>query len=98
MLLTAGKVNDATMFAPCLVACESPAAAPAARGPGATATDPAPTRPYCTAGVLHTPSPSRVTSRPIGAARFAGGRPVGFDAARYARRKVVERDFCQVEQ
>jgi transposase len=28
----------------------------------------------------------------------AGGRPVGFDAARYAQRNTVERGFCQLKQ
>jgi transposase len=28
----------------------------------------------------------------------AGGHPVGFHAARYTRRNVVERGFCQVKQ
>ena len=28
----------------------------------------------------------------------AGGRPVGFDAARYARRNAIERGFCQLKQ
>jgi transposase len=27
-----------------------------------------------------------------------GGRPVGFDTGRYARRNVLERGFCQVKQ
>jgi hypothetical protein len=27
----------------------------------------------------------------------AGGRPVGFDPARYARRNTIERGFCQLK-
>ena len=30
--------------------------------------------------------------------RSAGGRPVGFDAARYGQRNTIERAFCQLKQ
>ena len=29
---------------------------------------------------------------------LSGGRPVGFDPARYARRNAIERGFCQLKQ
>lgn len=41
---------------------------------------------------MTTPSPSAETSGPTaGAVGSAGGRPTGFDRARYARRNEVER-------
>jgi transposase len=49
-------------------------------------------------GIAHTipePRDQQANRRRRGS---AGGRPVGFDAGRYARRNVVERGFCQVKQ
>jgi transposase len=105
MLLTAGNVNDTTMFAPLLAALRV-----ARSGPGRPRTCPD----YMVAdkgyssranrallrrrGISHTiaqPGDQAANRRRKGS---AGGRPVGFDKARYARRNVVERSFCQVKQ
>jgi len=105
MLLTAGNVNDTTMFAPLLAALRV-----ARTGPGRPRTCPD----YLVAdkgyssranrtllrrrGISHTiaqPGDQAANRRRKGS---AGGRPVGFDKARYARRNVVERGFCQVKQ
>jgi transposase len=105
VLLTAGNVNDTTMFAPLLAALRV-----ARAGPGRPRTCPD----YVVAdkgyssranrtllrrrGIAHTiaqPGDQAANRRRKGS---AGGRPVGFDKARYARRNVVERGFCQVKQ
>jgi transposase len=105
VLLTAGNVNDTTMFAPLLAALRV-----ARCGPGRPRTCPD----YLVAdkgyssranrtllrrrGISHTiaqPGDQAANRRRKGS---AGGRPVGFDTARYARRNVVERGFCQVKQ
>jgi transposase len=105
MLLTAGNINDTTMFAPLMAALRV-----AQTGPGRPRTCPG----YVVAdkgyssranrallrsrGIAHTiaqPSDQAAHRRRKGS---AGGRPVGFDKARYARRNVVERGFCQVKQ
>jgi transposase len=105
VLLTAGNVNDTTMFAPLLAALRV-----ARAGPGRPRTRPD----YLLAdkgyssranrallrrrGIAHTipePRDQQANRRRKGS---AGGRPVGFHAGRYARRNVVERGFCQVKQ
>lgn len=105
LLLTAGNVNDTSMFAPLLAALRV-----ARIGPGRPRTCPD----YLVAdkgyssranrallrrrGISHTiaqPSDQAANRRRKGS---AGGRPVGFNKARYARRNVVERSFCQVKQ
>jgi transposase len=105
LLLTGGNIHDTTMFAPLLAALRV-----ARAGPGRPRTRPD----YVVAdkgyssranrallrrrGISHTiaqPSDQAAHRRRKGS---AGGRPVGFDHARYARRNVVERGFCQVKQ
>jgi transposase len=105
VLLTAGNVNDTTMFAPLLAALRV-----ARIGPGRPRSRPD----YLVAdkgyssranrtllrrrGISHTiaqPADQAANRRRKGS---AGGRPVGFDPARYARRNVVERGFCQLKQ
>jgi transposase len=105
VLLTAGNVNDTTMFASLLAALRV-----ARSGAGRPRTCPD----YLVAdkgyssranrallrrrGISHTiaqPSDQAANRRRKGS---AGGRPVGFDKAFYARRNVVERGFCQVKQ
>jgi transposase len=105
VLLTAGNVHDTIMFAPLLAALRV-----ARAGPGRPRTCPD----YLVAdkgyssranrallrrrGIAHTiaqPSDQAANRRRKGS---AGGRPVGFDKTRYARRNVVERGFCQVKQ
>ncbi len=49
-------------------------------------------------GIPHTiaePDDQKANRRRKGA---VGGRPVGFDPARYARRNTIERGFCQLKQ
>jgi Transposase DDE domain. len=105
VLLTAGNVDDTTMFAPLLAALRVVRA-----GPGRPRTGPD----YLVAdegyssradrallrrrGIAHTipePRDQAANRRRRGS---AGGRPVGFHADRYARRNVVERGFCQVRR
>lgn len=105
VLLSAGNVNDTTMFAPLLAALRV-----ARTGPGRPRTCPD----YVVAdkgyssranrallrrrGIAHTipePRDQAANRRRKGS---AGGRPVGFDKNRYIRRNVVERCFCQVKQ
>ena len=105
VLLTAGNVNDTTMFAPLMAALRV-----ARAGPGRPRTCPD----YVVAdkgyssranrallrrrGISHTipePRDQAANRRRKGS---AGGRPVGFDRNRYVRRNVVERSFCQVKQ
>ena len=105
LLLSAGNINDTTMLAPLLAAVRV-----ARSGPGRPRTCPD----YLVAdkgyssranrallrrrGIAHTiaqPSDQAANRRRKGS---AGGRPVGFDKVRYARRNVVERGFCQVKQ
>ncbi|PRY34227.1 transposase [Geodermatophilus tzadiensis] len=104
-LLTGGNISDTTMFAPLLAALRV-----ARAGPGRPRTRPE----YVVAdkgyssranrtllrrrGIAHTipePRDQQANRRRKGS---AGGRPVGFDKVRYARRNVVERGFCQVKQ
>ena len=105
VLLTAGNVNDTTMFAPLMAALRV-----ARSGPGRPRTCPD----YLVAdkgyssranrallrrrGIGHTipePRDQAANRRRKGS---AGGRPVGYDRDRYIRRNVVERGFCQVKQ
>ena len=105
VLLSAGNVNDTSLFAPLLAALRV-----ARAGPGRPRTRPD----YVVAdkgyssranrallrrrGIAHTipePRDQQANRRRRGS---AGGRPVGFDADRYARRNVVERGFGQVKQ
>lgn len=105
VLLTAGNVNDTTMFAPLMTALRV-----AHAGPGRPRTRPS----YVVAdkgyssranrallrrrGIAHTipePRDQAANRRRKGS---VGGRPVGFDRDRYIRRNVVERSFCQVKQ
>ena len=49
-------------------------------------------------GIAHTipePDDQKANRRRKGS---AGGRPVGFDPARYAQRNTIERGFCQLKQ
>jgi len=104
LLLTAGNVNDTIMFAPLLDALQV-----ARVGPGRPRTRPD----YVLADkgyssrvnrellrrrhVSHTipePRDQQANRRRRGS---RGGRPVGFDKARYRRRNVVERGFCQLK-
>ena len=104
VLLTAGNVNDTTMFAPLLDALQV-----GRLGPGRPRTRPD----YVLAdkgyssranrellrrrNVSHTipePRDQQANRRRRGR---AGGRPVGFDKDRYRRRNVVERGFCQLK-
>jgi transposase len=105
VLLTAGNVNDTTMFAPLLAALRVTRA-----GPGRPRTCPD----YLVADKGYSSRANRVLLRRRGIAHTIpeprdqqanrrrrgsnGGRPVGFNAARYTRRNVVERGFCQVKQ
>ena len=98
VLLTAGNVNDTTMFAALLTALRV-----ARAGPGRPRTCPD----YLVADKGYSSRANRTLLRRQGIARTipeprdrradrrrrgpAGGLPVGFDAARYARRNVVER-------
>ena len=105
VLLSAGNVNDTSMFAPLLAELRV-----TRTGPGRPRTRPD----YLVAdkgyssranrallrrrGIAHTipePRDQQANRRRRGS---AGGRPVGFDKARYTRRNVVERGFCQVKQ
>ena len=96
VLLTAGNVNDTTMFAPLLAALRV-----ARVGQGRPRTCPdylVADKGYRRRGIAHTipePRDQQANRRRKGS---VGGRPVGFDAGRYIRRNVVERGFCQVKQ
>ena len=49
-------------------------------------------------GIAHTiaePDDQKANRRRKGS---AGGRPIGFDSARYAQRNTIERGFCQLKQ
>jgi transposase len=104
VLLTAGNVNDTTMFTALLGALRV-----SRLGPGRPRTCPD----YLVADKGYSSRANRALLRRRGIAHTipeprdqvanrrrkgsAGGRPVGFDAARYTRRNVVERGFCQVK-
>jgi transposase len=105
VLLTAGNINDTTMFAPLMAALRV-----ARTGPGRPRTCPD----YLVADKGYSSRANRALLRHRGIAHTipeprdqaanrcrkgsAGGRPVGFDRDRYARRNVVERGFGQVKQ
>jgi transposase len=103
LVLTAGNVNDTTMFAQLMAEVWVPRS-----GPGRPRTCPD----YVLAdkgyssranrdllrrrGIAHTiPEPADQAAHRRRRGR-GGGRPVGFDKARY--RNVVERGFCQLKQ
>jgi transposase len=105
LLLTAGNVNDTTMFAPLMAGLRV-----ARTGPGRPRTCPD----YLLAdkgyssranrqllrrrGIAHTipePRDQQANRRRKGA---AGGRPVGFDKDRYARRSAIECGFGLLKQ
>jgi transposase len=105
VLLTAGNINDTTMFGPLMDALRV-----ARAGPGRPRTRPdyvladkgyssrANRRLLRRRGIAHTipePRDQRDNRRRKGS---AGGRPVCFDAARYKRRNVVERGFNVLKQ
>ena len=104
LLLTAGNVNDTTMFAPLLHVLQV-----ARPGPCRPRTRPdyvLADKGYSSRAnrellrhrhVSHTipePRDQQANRRRRGR---AGGRPVGFDKTRYRRRNVVERGFCQIK-
>jgi transposase len=104
LLLTAGNVNDTTMFAPLLDALK--VARPGAGRPRTRPDYVLADKGYSSRAnrgllrrrhVSHTipePRDQRDNRRRRGS---AGGRPVGFDKTRYRRRNVVERGFCQIK-
>lgn len=104
LVLTAGNVNDTTLFPQLIDELRVPRA-----GPGRPRTCPD----YVVAdkgyssranrallrrrGIAHTipePADQQANRRRRGS---RGGRPVGFDKTRYRRRNVVERGFCQLK-
>jgi transposase len=105
VLLTAGNVNDTTMSAPLLAALRV-----ARAGPGRPRTCPD----HVVADLGYSSRANRTLLRRRGIAQTiaqpgdqaanrrrkgsVGGRTVGFDTARYARRNVVECGFCEVKQ
>jgi transposase len=104
VLLTAGNVHDTTMFGPLLAAVRV-----ARAGPGRPRTRPgylvadkgyssrANRRLLRTLGIGHT-IPEKADQAAHRRRRGStGGRPPGFDKARYARRNSVERGFCQLK-
>lgn len=104
LVLTAGNVNDTTVFAQLIGSVSVPRNTPgrprtrpdhvlADKGYSSRANRELLRR----RGISHTiPEPS---DQAANRARrgSAGGRPVGFDKARYKRRNVVERGFCQLK-
>ena len=104
VLLTAGNAHDTTMFTPLLSALRV-----ARGGPGRPRTRPdyviadkgyssrANRRLLRSRGIAHT-IPEKADQAAHRLHRgSAGGRPPGFDPARYARRNAVERGFCQLK-
>lgn len=105
VLVTAGNINDTTMFAPLMAALYV-----ARVGPGRPRTRPD----YLLADKGYSSKTNRQLLRSRGIAHTIpeksdqaanrrrrgshGGRPPGFDKARYARRNTVERGFCQLKQ
>ena len=105
VLLTAGNAHDTTMFAPLIAGLRV-----TRNGPGRPRTRPdhlLADKAYSSRAardllrrrsIAHTiaePADQKANRRRKGS---AGGRPVGFDAARYARRNTIERGFCQLKQ
>ncbi len=104
VLLTAGNINDTTMFAPLLAALRI-----ARSGPGRPRTRPD----YVIADKGYSSKANRALLRARGIAHTiperadqvanrrrkgsAGGRQPGFDPDRYARRNGIERGFCQLK-
>jgi transposase len=104
LLLTAGNINDTTMFAQLLDELRV-----ARTGPGRPRTRPdylVADKGYSSRAnrsllrrrkIAHTipePADQQANRRRRGS---AGGRPVRFDANRYRRRNTVERGFCQLK-
>jgi transposase len=104
VLLTAGNINDTTVFAPLLAALRV-----ARRGPGRPRTRPD----YLVADKGYSSKANRALLRARGIGHTipektdqaanrqrkgsAGGRPPGFNAKQYARRNGIERGFCQLK-
>ena len=104
-LVTAGNINDTTMLAPLMAALRV-----ARVGPGRPRSRPD----YLLADKGYSSKSNRQLLRSRGIAHTIpeksdqaanrrrrgshGGRPPGFDKARYARRNTVERGFCQLKQ
>ncbi len=104
-LVTAGNINDTTMLGPLLAALSV-----ARVGPGRPRTRPD----YLLADKGYSSKANRQLLRSRGIAHTIpeksdqaanrrrrgsrGGRPPGFDKARYVRRNTVERGFCQIKQ
>ncbi len=86
VLLSAGDVNDTPVFAPLLAAVRVTATGRADR---------VLLRRRGIADTVPEPRDQQADRRREGS---AGGRPVGSTTARYARRNVVERGFCQLSQ
>jgi len=105
LVLTAGNVHDTTVFAQLIGAVRVQRNAPvrprtrpdyllADKGYSSRANRELLRR----RGIAHT-IPEPRDQRDNRARRgSAGGRPVGFDKARYKRRNVVERGFCQLKR
>jgi transposase len=105
VLLTGGNVHDTTMFAQLTDGLRV-----ARSGPGRPRTRPdylLADKAYSSRaardllrrrGIAHTiaePDDQKANRRRKGS---AGGRPIGFDSARYAQRNTIERGFCQLKQ
>jgi transposase len=103
LLLTAGNVNDTTMFAPLLDAPQVARPGPGGRGPGRTtcwptrATARGPTGSCCAAATSTTPSPNPGPAGQPPPPRQRGRAPGRVRKTRYRRRNVVERGFCQLK-
>lgn len=104
LLLTAGNVNDTTLFPQLMSELRVPRS-----GPGRPRTCPdhvLADKGYSSRenrrllrrrGISHT-IPERADQKANRRRRGRrGGRPTGFDTARYRRRNVVERGFCQLK-
>ena len=105
VLLTVGNINDTTMFAPLLAALRVTRAEPGR--PRTRPDDVVADKGYSSRanrallrrrGIAHTIPEPRDQAANRRRKGTAGGRPVGFDKARYARRNDVKRSFCQVKQ
>lgn len=104
LVLTAGNINDTTVFAQLIDSIHVQRNAPgrprtrpdhvlADKGYSSRANRELLRR----RGIAHTiPEPSDQQANRARRGR-AGGRPVGFDRTRYKRRNVVERGFCQLK-
>jgi len=104
LVLTAGNVNDTTVFAQLVGSVRVQRNAPgrprtlpdyllADKGYSSRANRELPRR----RGIAHTIPEPRDQQDNRTRRGSAGGRPVGFDKTRYKRRNVVERGFCQLK-